>query len=181
MVRLRVRVAKCEDSRRLERQAQEMQLLRGRALPAHKLTDSPVPLRKVLVVVPIRVNHDNRYYTLLNVMHPGSKESVDIPHVWLEVPETDVLEEGRTMAMALLSEHNYEAVSEHGFTFSQRPRVYEHGDVTVVVFDVDLLDTDPMYFEVNAEDLRHPLAPYLHPERDWPDGSYLRTLCVRKG
>ena len=85
--RLRVRIAKCEDSRRLERQAQEMQLLRERALPAHKLTDSPVPLRKVLVVVPIRVNHDNRYYTLLNVMHPGSKESVDIPHVWLEVPE----------------------------------------------------------------------------------------------
>ena len=39
---------------------------------------------------------------------------------------------------------------------------------TVVVFDVDLLDTDPKYFEVNAEDLRHPLAPYLHPERDWP-------------
>ena len=84
---------------------------------------------------------------------------MDIPHVWLEVPETDVLEESRTMAMALLSEHNYEAVSEHGFTFSQRPRVYEHGDATVVVFDVDLLDTDPMYFEVNAEDLRHPLAP----------------------
>ena len=88
------------------------------------------------------------------------------------------------MAMALLSEHNYEAVSEHGFTFSQRPRVYEHGDAPVVVFDVDLLDTDPidpMYFEVNAEDLRHPLAPYLHPERDWPDGSYLRTLCVHGG
>ena len=112
--RLRVRVAKCEDSRRLERQAQEMQLLRERALPAHKLTDSPVPLRKVLVVVPIRVNHDNRYYTLLNAMHTGPKESVDIPHVWLEVPETDVLEEGRTMAMALLSEHNYEAVRHLG-------------------------------------------------------------------
>ena len=71
--RLRVRVAKCEDSRRLERQAQEMQLLRERALPAHKLTDSPVPLRKVLVVVPIRVNHDNRYCALLNVMRPATR------------------------------------------------------------------------------------------------------------
>ena len=59
----------------------------------------------------------------------GPKESVDIPHVWLEVPETEVLEESRTMAMALLSEHNYETVTEHGFTFSQRPRIYEHGEV----------------------------------------------------
>ena len=46
-----------------------MQLLRERALPANKPTGSPVHLRKVLVAVPIRVNHDNRYYTLLNVMH----------------------------------------------------------------------------------------------------------------
>ena len=85
------------------------------------------------MVVPIRVNHDNRYYTLLNVMRPGSKETVDIPHVWLEVPETDVLEEGRTMAMALLSEHNYEAnpcglhvyaaATALGGRFPQRQRV----------------------------------------------------------
>ena len=59
--RLRVRIAKCEDSRRLERQAQEMQLLRERALPANKTTTSPVPLRKVLVAVPVRVNHDGRW------------------------------------------------------------------------------------------------------------------------
>ena len=35
---------------------------------------------------------------------------------------------------------------------SQRPRIYEHGDTTVVVYDVDVLDTDPTHFEVDAED-----------------------------
>ena len=65
--RLRVRIDKCEDSRRCERQAREMQLLRERAFPANKTTTSPVPLRKVLVAVPVRVNHDGRYYMLLNV------------------------------------------------------------------------------------------------------------------
>ena len=87
-------------------------------------------------------------------------------HVWLEVPETAVMAESRTMAMALLSEHNYDAVSEHGFTFSQQPRVYEHDDVTIVVYDVDVLDTDPTLFAVDPQDERRRLAPYLHPERD---------------
>ena len=75
-------------------------------------------------------------------MHTLPKESVDIPHVWLEVPETDVLQESRTMALALLSEHNYEAVSEHGFTFSQCPRVYEHGDEVVGPVAVDGAERD---------------------------------------
>ena len=36
-------------------------------------------------------------------MHTGTQESVDIPHVWLEVAESEMLEESHTMAMALLS------------------------------------------------------------------------------
>ena len=92
-----------------------------------------------------------------------------------------MLEESRTMAMALLSEHNYETATEHGFTFSQRPRIYEHSDTTVVVYDVDVLGTDPSHFEEDAEGLHPPMAPYLHSERVWPDGSYLRTLCVHGG
>ena len=85
----------------------------------------------------------------------GAEESVDIPHVWLEVPEAAVLEESRTMAMAPMSEHNYDVVSECGFAFSQHPRIYEHDGITVVVYDVTLLDTDPAHFAVDAEDTRH--------------------------
>ena len=81
---------------------QEMQLLRvcetvrERALPANKSPGSPVPLRKVLVLVPVRVDHDH-----CRCMQAGTGETVDVPHVWLEVPETAVVEESRTMAMAL--------------------------------------------------------------------------------
>ena len=58
-------------------------------------------MRKVLVAVPIRVYHGDRSYMLLNVMHTGTQESVDIPHVWLEVAESEMLEESRTMARSV--------------------------------------------------------------------------------
>ena len=50
-----------------------------------------------------------------------------------------------------------------------------------MVYDVDVLGTDPSHFEEDAEGLHPPMAPYLHTYRDWPDGSYLRTLCVHGG
>ena len=80
-----------------------MQLLKGRVMPADQALVSPVPLRKVLVMVPVRVNHGDCHYMLLNVMQTSNGETVDVPHVWLEVPETAVMEESRTMAIALLS------------------------------------------------------------------------------
>ena len=75
--RLRVRIAQCDESRRCERQAREMQLLRERARTAIKPAGSLVPMRKVLVAVPIRVYHGDRSYMLLNVMHTGTQESVE--------------------------------------------------------------------------------------------------------
>ena len=45
-----------------------------------------------MVMVPVRVNHDDCYYMLLNVMQTSNGETVDVPHVWLEVPEAAVID-----------------------------------------------------------------------------------------
>ena len=66
-----------------------------------------------------------------------------------------------------MPEHNYDVVSEHGFAFSQRPRMYEHGDATVVVYDVDVVGTDPALFAVDA-----------HPEDEWALTLFLRDSHV---
>eukprot|EP01045_Picozoa_sp_COSAG04_P035238 COSAG04_NODE_8046_length_1030_cov_1.627282_1_plen_116_part_10 len=52
------------------------ELLRERALPANKPTGSPVPLRKVLVAVPIRVSHETATTCFSTSCTPGPRSQL---------------------------------------------------------------------------------------------------------
>ena len=45
------------------------------------------------------------------------------------------------MAQAVLAGHSYDVAAATGFT--HRPRMMTHEDLTVIVYDADLRDTDP--------------------------------------
>ena len=107
----------------------------------------------------------------------SSAETVDMPHAHVEVPSDNIVEESRSLARALLSEHQYDVDANTGLT--HHPRMFYHGDDTIAVFDVDLSGTDPRHF--GGMSGRGQRLRYLHPDKDWPDGDYLHTLRVHSG
>ena len=110
-----------------------MQLIRHR----HGRPDcSFEPLRRVLVLVPVRVSALAASDPTAIVLHEmgtgsGGQATVDIPHVFIEVPADRILEESRVMAQAVLADHSYDVAAATGFT--HRPRMMTHEDLTVIV------------------------------------------------